>query len=532
MSITAPPPAAGGSIAWARLAPGLLLIAALLLLFRETAAAMVEIWMRSETFTHCLLVPFISAWLIWRRRQRLALLPARPVPWLLLAMAGVCAFWLLGALVSVNAATQVGLVALIVLSVPAVYGWAVARELTFPLLFLFFAVPFGEFLVPLMMEHTADFTVAALQASGIPVYREGLQFVIPSGSWSVVEACSGVRYLIASFMVGTLFAYLNYNSTGKRVVFAGVSVLVPIVANWLRAYLIVMLGHLSNNQIAAGVDHLIYGWVFFGIVIGVMFMVGARWTDPESGLQPPWLPAWPSAAPAAQWGMVAAALALLVATQGLMWKLDQPSGTTPQLALPAAQPGWTRVPAGSQPGRWVPHFTTASTVAEQGYLAEAGAGQVNAWVGYYRDQNPTRKLVTSTNSLVEAGATQQWLQVSSGGTTVPGLAGAPGAAGQPVAWRTAVLRGANDPAVRMAPRLRVWQLYWVDGELITSDARAKLRLALNRVLGRGDDGAVVLLSTPMPSEGQTAEADALLARYVQSHLPALDRALQAARESR
>ena len=129
---------------------------------------------------------------------------------------------------------------------------------------------------------TADFTVAALRASGIPVYREGLQFVIPSGSWSVVEACSGIRYLMASFMVGSLFAYLNYRSWRRRLAFVAVSLVVPIVANWLRAYMIVMLGHLSGNTLAVGVDHLIYGWVFFGIVIMAMFMVGARWSEPDA----------------------------------------------------------------------------------------------------------------------------------------------------------------------------------------------------------------------------------------------------------
>jgi exosortase A len=527
MSAIAPVPVRPPARLWTLLTPGLLLIVALLLLFRDTAAAMVDIWMRSETFTHCFLVPPISLWLVWRRRARLALLPVRPVPWLLVGLLAFCALWLLGEMASVNAATQVALVSLIVMSVPAVYGWPVARELTFPLLFLFFAVPFGDFLVPVMMEHTADFTVLALQASGLPVYREGLQFVIPSGSWSVVEACSGVRYLIASFMVGTLFAYLNYNSPRKRLVFMGVSLLVPVLANWLRAYLIVMLGHLSNNEIAAGVDHIIYGWVFFGIVIGMMFMVGARWTDPESGLPPPWVPAWSDAAPARLWGMAAAGVVLLLATQVLMWHLGQPSGTTARLALPAAVQGWTASPPESGADRWTPNFATANVVAEGAFnAAGAGGGRVQAWVGFYRDQNYGRKLVTSTNGLVDPSGTGAWSQVSSG------VIAAPGPGRQPKVWRTAVLRGANDPAVLQAPRLRVWQAYWVDGALQTSDARVKLRLALNRLLGRGDDGAVILLSTSMSSDGQTTEADALLTRYVQDHLPALDSALQAARHSR
>ena len=84
----------------------------------------------------------------------------------------------------------------------------------------------------------------------------------------MVEACSGLRYLIASLMIGVLYAAISYRSAWRRAAFIAASILVPLLANWLRAYMIVMLGHLSNNTIAVGVDHLIYGWLFFGIVMG------------------------------------------------------------------------------------------------------------------------------------------------------------------------------------------------------------------------------------------------------------------------
>jgi exosortase A len=263
--------------------PALLTLAAvwlaLGLFYADTVSTMVGIWYRSETFAHAFLVPPISAWLVWRQRAQLACLKPQPRPWLLWGVAATAAAWLLADLVNINSATQMAWMTMFVLSVPAVLGFAVASAILFPLLFLYFAVPVGEFMLPYMMEWTADFTVYALRLSGIPVFREGLQFVIPSGSWSVIEACSGVRYLIASFMVGTLFAYLNYRSTKRRVIFIIASLLIPIVANWLRAYMIVMLGHLSGNTIAVGVDHLIYGWVFFGVVVMLMFYVGGRWTE-------------------------------------------------------------------------------------------------------------------------------------------------------------------------------------------------------------------------------------------------------------
>ncbi len=522
MSVAPRPAAVAVAIPWPRLVPGVVLVVALLLLFRDTAQATVTIWLRSETFTHCILVPPIVLWLFWRSRARLAQAPVRPVPWLLVLWAGGCLLWLLGELASVNAATQLALVTLIVLVVPAVYGWAVARVLAFPLLFLYFAVPVGEFMVAPMMEWTADFTVAALQATGLPVYREGLQFVIPSGSWSVVEACSGVRYLIASFMVGTLFAYLNYNSLKRRLVFAAVSLAVPIVANWLRAYMIVMLGHLSGNELATGVDHLVYGWVFFGIVIGIMFVVGARWSEPELPLPAPptAISLAPSLAAAPLWRVAAAALALAAGTQALMWQLDRPRGTTPVLALPAAADGWALAAPEGPALTWQPNYKTANVQQAQAYRRSSDGALVTTWVGYYRDQNYQRKLITSTNGLVEGTTESRWAQAASGGSTAAGL---------PV--RTAVLRGSDVSSVA-APRLRVWQLYWVAGRFTTSDARAKVMLALNRLAGRGDDAAVLLLHTPLPADGLTEAADALLQAHLQAHLAALQGALQSAQAGR
>ena len=97
----------------------------------------------------------------------------------------------------------------------------------------------------------------------------------------MVEACSGLRYLIASFTLGTLYAYLTYRSLARRLVFIALSLIVPIVANGIRAYLIVMTGHLSDMQLAVGVDHLIYGWVFFGFVMLLLFWIGSFWREDD-----------------------------------------------------------------------------------------------------------------------------------------------------------------------------------------------------------------------------------------------------------
>jgi exosortase A len=501
-------PLLGLALAWALLA----------LLYWDTGAAMVFIWNRSETFAHAWVVPPISAWLVWRLRADLAVLSPRPALRWLWLMLPLGLLWLLGELAAANAPTQFALVGMFVLMVPALLGNEVARRIAFPLGFLFFAVPFGDFLTPWLMERTADFTVVALRATGIPVFREGLQFVIPSGSWSVVQACSGIRYLMASVMVGTLFAYLNYRSLAKRWVFVGVAIATPLVANWLRAYMIVMLGHLSGNELAVGVDHLIYGWVFFGIIMLAMFMIGARWTDADPDHEPaPAGAALP--VPPARWAAACGLALLMLALPPALHMQAERAGShaEPVLAAPAL-PGWTW--QAESLTSWRPSFESPAAALHGRFVSEAGGPAVGLYVGYYRDQRQGRQLVTSVNRLANDDADKGWTQTASGQTVLNG---------QP--WRTGELRGQALSRVvgggSEAPRLRVWQVYWINGRPSISDWQAKLLGAWQSLLGQGDDAAVVLVYADKAAVGAD---DALLRDFLRVHWVALDNSLRAVRD--
>jgi exosortase A len=246
-----------------------------LLIFHQTTWSMVSIWLRSDTFAHGFVILPISLWLVWLKRDHLASINPVPAPWVVVLIIPPGIVWLLAELVDVVVVQQLALVALLVIGAWAILGHRLARVVAFPLFFLFFAVPMGEALTAPMMEFTATSTVWLIQLTGVPVYREGLFFYLPSGSWSVVEACSGVRYVIASVTLGVLYAYLTYRTFWRRALFILVSAVVPVIANSMRAYMIVMLGHISNMKLATGVDHLLYGWVFFGFVMIVLFWLGS-----------------------------------------------------------------------------------------------------------------------------------------------------------------------------------------------------------------------------------------------------------------
>lgn len=508
------------------LASLVLLLLAILALYAHTVASMVTIWSRSDTYAHGFVVPVISLWLIWRIRHTLAVLVPKPsrLAWVLLL--GAAGLWLAGDLVAVNAATQLALVMLLVLAVPAVLGWQIALAMAFPLGFMFFAVPIGDFMLPYFMEWTADFTVLALRLSGIPVYREGLQFIIPSGAWSVVEACSGIRYMIASVTVGCLFAYLSYSSLTKRLIFVGVSILVPLVANWLRAYMIVMIGHLSGNELATGVDHLIYGWVFFGVVILIMLFVGARWADAPAPPAGPLGVAAPTGALASgRSAAVAAVVALfIVASPHAVERLLALGTQTAQVVLgaPAVQAPWQ--PAAAPPSDWLPAFQLPSATSHFGYSGPQGE-TVGLHLSYYRDQNYERKLVSSQNMLV-VHDDKQWAQASGGSATTQ-------LAGQPLTVAVATLRNQAGGLAASGQRLQVWRFYWVNNRFTASDALAKIQGALSRITGQGDDGAIVVIYTPLDPQLNDADArtaaTAVLQGFMQSQGDAVEAALQATR---
>lgn len=481
-------------------------------LFRDTFEGMVAIWLRSETFTHGFFVAPIAIWLIWRKRALLYTQIPLINFWFLLPLLCVSFFWSLGNLAFVNSVTQLCAVALLVLIVPAIFGWKITSIIIFPLLFLFFSVPIGEFLFPQLMEWTANFTVFALRLSGVPVYREGLQFVIPSGNWSVVEACSGVRYLIASLTVGTLFAYLNYQSFLRRTLFILVSIVVPIFANWIRAYLIVMLGHFSGNKLAVGVDHIIYGWLFFGVVIIAMFMIGSRWAEP--------MPAgfWPLSESKVSSGvfntiplflifcLIGFVVCLPSIGQRFIYSNDE-SNVSRSNHILMLRSGWMPSSDASC-AEFIPMYKNTSFEYRNCYSKETR--NVGLYLGYYHQQSYERKLISSENVLVasndalwaKVGAKRHSSEIDSVEFSV----------------KATELRDISLARRRTDSRLLVWQVYWINGVFTENDHLAKIYGVMQKILGREDNSAVVIL---FAEDDEDKKSELILHDFLDENLDAI-----------
>ena len=446
-----------------------------------TARSMVEIWQQSSAYGHCYVVIPIAVWMAWRESAALASLPLTPF-WPGLAVIAAAGFvWLLGELASVAVLTQFAAVGMVVATALAVFGRTWASQLAFPLGFLFFAVPFGEGLLPVLMEWTADVTVGALRVTGIPVYREDNYFVLPSGSWSVVEACSGVRYLIAAFMVGCIFAWLHYRAPIKRVVFVCSALAIALVSNWLRAYAIVLVGHVSNNRLGTGVDHNLLGWLIFGAAMFALFSIGMRWTDRKGDSSSPLAQRASAQAVSvhAIFAVLAASLLTVVAWPAAAAWIESHVDVRPiRIETIAARGGWEVAPPAA--GNWVPELVAPSAVDVQAFAR--GGSTVGVFLGVYGGQKQGSELVHTLNQIVRTDS-KHWRLIETGTREIR-LSGAN------TLVKTAVVRGANE-------QFLIWHWYWLGGDSTSSDVRAKVQLAAQRLIGASDIAAWVAIYTPV-----------------------------------
>lgn len=352
MSVTTHPALSRSSLmpVTATLAAGTLLFG---LLFQAECQAAVGVWLASTAYGHCFLVLPMALYLAWDRRDALRGMQPRPT----LAFAGLAVpavlAWFAAERLGIMEGRQLAALAGLEVLFLSLLGWRLFLALSGPLVYLVFLVPFGAFITPALQNFTAGFIAAGLHLLGIPAYVTDLTIEISAGTFYVAEACAGLRFLVAAVAFGVFYALLNYRSPGRRVVFIAASVVIPIIANGMRALGIVVLGHVLGSAEAAAADHVIYGWGFFSVVMLLLVAAGMPWRQAPLAAAPrPSSPGrvgplWPALAVGAVCAAGPAGAALLnhrnaperlAAAPALL----PPLGCLPGTALPAPE-GQTRV---------------------------------------------------------------------------------------------------------------------------------------------------------------------------------------------
>lgn len=457
--------------------------------------AMAGQWWDSSTYNHILLVPAIIAWLVWQRLPQLARLV--PVAWWPgMVVFGAAAFlWLLGAFAGLNLARQAGAVGVLIGSALAILGPRVSVGLAFPLGYMVLLVPFGEELVPPLQMITAVITIFFVRLSGIPAVIDGVFIDTPAGLFEVAEACSGVKFLVAMLAFGLLVANVCFVNWWRRAVFLTFALVIPILANGLRAFGTILAAQYVGAEKAAGIDHLIYGWIFFGVVIALVIAASWRFFDRPAGdamidadaiAASPWLTRLETA-PARPLAVLAAMVLAIGGARGWAMAADRMEAPVPaRIHLPPV-PGWTRVDY-APPVWWEPRAEGAAHRL-LGRYADGQGRTVDVFFALYPAQRDG----------MEAGGHGQ-------GALTPG---------SPWSWQGPGVPAPDAKTDRLLAQGRFGRLaetYYRSGDLLTgSNARLKLAGMASRLTLDPRPTAMLILSAEEPggSAGQAQAAAAL-----------------------
>lgn len=464
--------------------------AGLLAAFASDWGDMAGQWWNSSTYSHILLIPPVLIWLVLQRVGQVLLIEPRPW-WPGLIFFGVAAFiWLLGDFVGLAIARHFGVVALLVASFLTLLGPRVGAGLTFPLCYMFLLVPFGDELVPRMQMITASITTGLIDLSGVPARIDGVFIATPAGLFEVAEACSGVKFLIAMIAFGLLAANICFVSWRRRLLFLLACIVAPVLANGIRAFATIYAAQLVGAEAAVGFDHIVYGWIFFALVLIVIVLGAWRYFDrspddlmidadkingsPVLGR----LATLDISRKAALGGLVVMVLASLAWSRaGSVLEADMPD----RIALPDVR-GWQRVDY--NPSVWWEPRASGSDHRLLGRYADAEGREVDVFIALYSAQGESREAGGFGEGALPGDQSWAWLSP-----------------GPPVGYGKSERLLANGSIERLA------QTWYRTGDMLTgSNVRLKLANMQDRLLFRVHPTTMLILSSEEQNGRPAVEA--------------------------
>lgn len=226
-------------------------------------------------YSHALLIPFFCAFLVWRRREQWRLAEKKPsTAGLILVLAAIALLYIasIGAELFLSRISLVMLVAGIVLFV---WGRVHARVVAFPLTFLLFAFPlpallYNQLVLPLQLLSSRLATAGLEHMTTVPVLREGNVLILPHCSLEVVEACSGIRSLMALVALAAGYAYLTERNNWVRTALVTAMIPIAIVGNGARVVCVALLANYLGARTVDSLLHPVSGVVIFLVSVTML----------------------------------------------------------------------------------------------------------------------------------------------------------------------------------------------------------------------------------------------------------------------
>jgi len=458
-------------------------LAVLFWAWSSTLFHMLNIIWNVDSYSHGLLVPLVTAGLIWSRKDKLFTEDVRSwMPGLTLLIMAILV-WILGESSEIMIISHLGLVIGIQALILICFGPTIFRRILFPCLFLFLAIPVGDQLIPLLQTVTAELVITILGWLGIAHSAEGVLITLPSGVYEVARACAGIKFLFTSLVTGALLANLAYQSIKGRIAIMVVAFILPVFANAVRVLGILLIAEATDASFAKGVDHLVYGWGFLSVVLLLLIAIAYRFSDRDeasnissagvaegiSTREPLW---WAAPSLAIAILLVSAKLAPETFTQGQILALDTvpPECSDCDFRLLVSE-------------TIVPHARLSGADKSFQYLYRSAADTISIEGALYCPQRKGSRLIQIENS--PGGEDWSWL---------PGVGNSVVAVGDWRLQKRIYWRGLSRKTILVG--------YVVNGQQVASEFSAKLETAKERLFDGRSVGEILVITGPTSAAGE------------------------------
>lgn len=387
------------------------------LAYQQTLLYLASLWgnISIGEYAHGYLVLAISIYLIFINRKRLMNVVPCPQYAMLPILLIFCVFWFVAVLVDVEMLQAVALLLIIFLLAWVMLGRRVMRLLAFPILFMVFAIPVWFPLSPALQNVTADAVFWMIRLLQVPAFREENMIVVPAGTLSIEEACSGLRYLLAALTLGSLYGYINYSRLTARITVVLVAAAAAVLSNIIRVFIVVYLGYSTDMEHPLVHDHLMLGWYLFaGMLVVLLFFDAAlyKYSARTNTRVAPEVDASISVPcdMKAVHVLIIGLLSLVVLLIGPIWAYqlkhqDIPLASDFKIILPDDVRGWEG-PINSG-NNWLPQYHGA-IVKKQDYLqqqrpqidkSQVSAPAISLFVAYYPVQKQGVEIINDLNRI-------------------------------------------------------------------------------------------------------------------------------------
>jgi exosortase D (VPLPA-CTERM-specific) len=258
-------------IAWVKL---VLYAAALAGIYYSALQRLVGHDWEMEDFNYCYLIPFVVVYFIWEKRDGLMAMPSRvSLSGFLPVCLGLLLFWL-GELGGEFFTLYISFWIVVVGLIWVHIGWEKLKVIWFAVVMML-----GMFPLPNIINVRLTFGlklissqigVALLRLYGMSAYREGNVIDLGFTQLQVVEACSGLRYVMPLLVLSLILAYWYKAHVWKRLVLVVSSVPIAIFVNSFRIAATGVLYSAWGAQVAEGFFHGFSGWLIFMFTIPVL----------------------------------------------------------------------------------------------------------------------------------------------------------------------------------------------------------------------------------------------------------------------